>query len=34
MMVLKIIDWGFAVPAGDAFATGKHEQILLRAATA
>jgi hypothetical protein len=33
-MVLKLMDGGLAVPAGDAFTTGKHEQILRRTATA
>jgi hypothetical protein len=33
-MVLETIDWGLAVPEGDAFTTGQHVQILLRTATA
>jgi hypothetical protein len=33
-MVLKKIDWELTVPEGGAFTTGRHEQIMLRAATA
>jgi hypothetical protein len=33
-MVLKLIDLGLAVLTGDAFTTGKHEQIPRHAATA
>jgi hypothetical protein len=33
-MVLQLMDGRIAGPEGDAFTTGKHEQILRRAATA